>query len=52
MPYITEGKLETFKQVLKFIADVKSLNPDVEIHLCSAYKKEGLEPVVKIFANK
>ena len=36
----------------KFIADVKSLNPDVEIHLCSAYKKEGLEPVVKIFANK
>ena len=38
--------------VNKFIADVKSLNPDVEIHLCSAYKKEGLEPVVKIFANK
>ena len=36
----------------KFIADVKSLNPDVEIHLCSAYKKEGLEPVIKIFANK
>ena len=36
----------------KFISDVRKLNPDVEIHLCSAYKKEGLEPVVKIFANK
>ena len=36
----------------KFIADVRSLNPDVEIHLCTAYKNEGLEPVVKIFANK
>ncbi len=36
----------------KFISDVKSLNPDVEIHLCSAYKKEGLEPAVKIFTNK
>ncbi len=36
----------------RFISDVKKLNPDVEIHLCSAYKKEGLEPVVKIFANK
>ena len=36
----------------KFVADVKSLNPDVEIHLCTAYKNEGLEPVVKIFANK
>ena len=38
--------------VEKFIKDVRSLNPDVEIHLCSAFKKEGLEPVVKIFANK
>ena len=36
----------------KFISDVRKLNPDVEIHLCSAYKKEGLEPVVKIFSNK
>ena len=36
----------------KFIADVHKLNPDAQIHLCSAYKKEGLEPVVKIFANK
>ena len=36
----------------KFVADVKSLNPNVEIHLCTAYKNEGLEPVVKIFANK
>ena len=36
----------------KFIADVRKLNPNVQIHLCSAYKKEGLEPVVEIFANK
>lgn len=36
----------------KFVADVKSLNPNVEIYLCTAYKNEGLEPVVKIFANK
>lgn len=36
----------------KFVADVKSLNPNVEIHLCTAYKNKGLEPVVKIFANK
>lgn len=36
----------------KFISDVRSLNPDVEIHLCTAYKNEGLDPVVKLFANK
>ena len=36
----------------RFISDVKKLNPDVEIHLCTAYKNEGLEPVVKLFANK
>ena len=36
----------------KFVADVKSLNPNVEIYLCTAYKNEGLERVVKIFANK
>ena len=36
----------------KFIADVHSLNPDAQIHLCSAYKNEGLEPVVTLFANK
>lgn len=38
--------------VEKFINDVRSLNPDVEIHLCTAYKNEGLEPVVELFANK
>ena len=36
----------------KFIADVHSLNPDAQIHLCSAYKNEGLKPVVTLFANK
>lgn len=36
----------------KFINDVRSLNPDVEIHLCTAYKNEGLEPVVQLFANR
>ena len=36
----------------KFIADVRSLNPDVEIHLCSAFRNEGLEPAVKLFTNK
>ena len=36
----------------RFVSDVKKLNPDVEIHLCTAYKNEGLEPVVKLFANK
>ena len=36
----------------KFIADVHSLNPNAQIHLCSAYKNEGLEPVVTLFANK
>ena len=36
----------------KFINDVRSLNPDVEIHLCTAYKNEGLDPVVQLFANK
>ena len=36
----------------KFIADVHSLNPDAQIHLCSAFKNEGLEPVVELFANK
>ncbi len=36
----------------KFISDVRSLNPDVQIHLCSAFKNEGLQPVVKLFANR
>ena len=36
----------------KFIADVHSLNPDAQIHLCSAFKNEGLEPVVELFANQ
>lgn len=36
----------------RFISDVHSLNPDVEIHLCTAYKNEGLAPVVQLFANK
>ena len=36
----------------RFVSDVKKLNPNVEIHLCTAYKNEGLEPVVKLFANK
>ena len=36
----------------KFISDVHSLNPNAQIHLCSAYKGEGLEPVVTLFANK
>ncbi|MBQ8604776.1 MAG: hydrogenase nickel incorporation protein HypB [Oscillospiraceae bacterium] len=35
----------------KFIADVLSLNPNAEVYLCSAYKGEGLEPVVQIFAG-
>lgn len=38
--------------VEKFINDVRSLNPDVEIHLCTAYKNEGLKPVVELFANR
>ena len=36
----------------KFKNDVYSLNPDAQIHLCSAFKNEGLEPVVNLFANK
>ena len=36
----------------KFKNDVYSLNPNAQIHLCSAFKNEGLEPVVNLFANK
>jgi len=36
----------------KFMADVRSLNPDVQIYLCSAFRNEGLSPVVEFFANK
>lgn len=36
----------------RFRQDVLSLNPNAEIHLCSAFKGEGLEPAIKLFANK
>lgn len=38
--------------VEKFEKDVHSLNPDTIIYRCTAYKNEGLQPVVDLFANK
>lgn len=38
--------------VEKFVSDVHSLNPDVQIYFCSAYKGEGLEPMVNLLAAK
>ncbi|MBQ3587183.1 MAG: hydrogenase nickel incorporation protein HypB [Oscillospiraceae bacterium] len=35
----------------RFKADVLSLNPDAKIYLCSAFKGEGLEAVINLFAN-
>ena len=35
----------------RFRQDVLSLNPNAEIHLCSAFKGEGLEPaIINFFA--
>ena len=36
----------------KFISDVHSLNPKAQIHLCSAFKNEGLQPVGQLFSGK
>lgn len=35
----------------RFKADVLSLNPDAKIYLCSAFKGEGLEATINLFAN-
>jgi len=35
----------------RFKADVLSLNPDAKIYLCSAFKGEGLEAAINLFAN-
>lgn len=35
----------------RFKADVLSLNPDAKIYLCSAFKGEGLEAAIILFAN-
>ncbi len=36
----------------RFEKDVLSLNPNAKIYRCSAFKKQGLEPVVNIFGGK
>ena len=38
--------------VARFEADVHSLNANAKVYTCSAFKNEGLEPVIDIFANK
>ena len=38
--------------VARFEADVHSLNANAKVYTCSAFKNEGLEPVINIFANK
>lgn len=44
-PY-TNFDVEQFKK------DVHGLNPNAKIYTCSAFKNEGLEPVIDIFSNK
>ena len=38
--------------VEKFRQDVLELNPKAQIYLCSAFKGEGLEPAIRLFANR
>lgn len=38
--------------VQRFEDDVHSLNPNVRVYTCSAFKGEGLEPIIEIFMNK
>ncbi|MBE6113964.1 MAG: hydrogenase nickel incorporation protein HypB [Erysipelotrichaceae bacterium] len=38
--------------VERFERDIHSLNPKAKIYTCSAYKGEGLEPVIDLFSNK
>ena len=38
--------------VERFENDVQSLNPNANVYTCSAFKGEGLEPVIKLFSNK
>ena len=38
--------------VQRFEDDVHSLNPNARVYTCSAFKGEGLEPVIEIFMNK
>lgn len=36
--------------VARFESDVRELNAEAEIVCCSAWKKEGLEPILRLFA--
>ncbi len=36
----------------KFKEDILSLNKDVKIYTCSAYKEIGLEPIIELLKNK
>ena len=38
--------------VQRFEDDVHSLNPNARVYTCSAFKGEGLEPIIEIFMNK
>ncbi|MBQ9925129.1 MAG: hydrogenase nickel incorporation protein HypB [Clostridia bacterium] len=38
--------------VQRFEDDVHSLNPNAGVYTCSAFKGEGLEPIIEIFMNK
>ena len=36
----------------RFTQDVHSLNANAQVYTCSAFKGEGLEPVIELFLNK
>ena len=36
----------------RFEKDIHSLNPNAKVYTCSAFKGEGLEPVIDLFSNK
>ena len=36
----------------RFTQDVHSLNPRAQVHTCSAFKGEGLEPIIELFLKK
>lgn len=38
--------------VERFVNDIHSLNPNAKVYTCSAFKCEGLEPVIDLFSNK
>ncbi len=38
--------------VERFTQDVHSLNPNAQVHTCSAFKGEGLEPIIELFLKK